>query len=138
MGNKKGKSFVTIMIITAVTALILRVAIKQIIKMNIAQNESDASATIRLISAALENYAKENRGIYPVKLSVLTQNKPPYLDKDYIGSSPIKGYDYDCTRLESSGYSCSAVPVKCRLTGKIIYTVITGGSLMSEECVKKE
>lgn len=125
------------MIVTAVTALLLRVAIKEIIKFSVIQNESDASATIKLISASLENYAKDNRGVYPAKLSALTKNKPPYLDKDYIGLSPLKGYNYDCARLDSSGYSCSAVPLKCGLTGKMSYTVITGGSLISEECSKK-
>ncbi len=138
MINIKGKSFVTIMIVTAVTALILRVAIKQIIHASIVQNASDASATIRLISASLENYAKDNRGIYPDNLSVLTKNKIPYLDKDYIALSPLKGYNYDCERIDSSGYSCSAMPVRCGLTGKMIYTVISGGSLISEECSKKE
>lgn len=136
--NKRAKSFVTIMIVTAITALVLRVVIKQIIKVTITQNESDASATIKLISASLENYAKDNRGVYPAKLSVLAENKPAYLDKDYIKISPLRGYNYDCPRLDSSGYSCSASPVSCGLTGKIIYTVITGGSLISEECSKKE
>lgn len=138
MMNKCAKSFVTIMIVTAITALVLRVAIKQIIKVTITQHESDASATIKLISASLENYAKDNIGVYPAKLSVLTKNKPPYLDKDYTGLSPLRGYNYDCPRLDSSGYSCSASPVSCGLTGKMIYTVITGGSLISEECSKKE
>ena len=138
MMNKRAKSFVTIMIVTAITALVLRVVIKQIIKVTITQNESDASATIKLISASLENYAKDNRGVYPAKLSVLAENKPAYLDKDYIKISPLRGYNYDCSRLDSSGYSCSASPVSCGLTGKMIYTVITGGSLISEECSKKE
>jgi len=136
--NKRAKSFVTIMMVTAITALVLRVVIKQIIKVTITRNESDASATIKLISASLENYAKDNRGAYPAKLSVLTKIKPPYLDKDYIELSPLRGYNYDCPRLDSSGYSCSASPVNCGLTGKMIYTVITGGSLISEECSKKE
>lgn len=126
------------MIVIAVSALILRFAIERIIKITVAQNESYASETLKLISAAFENYAKDHLGTYPLELPTLTQNEPPYLDKDYLTQSPIKGYDYDCLRLETSGYSCSAHPVKCNLTGKKIYTVTTGGALVSEECSKKE
>lgn len=133
-----GKSFVMIMVIIAICALLLRIAIKQIIKLNISQNESHASDTLKLISTALENYAKDNRGVFPVNLSVLTQGKPAYLDKDYIKLSHLRGYDFSCSRLESVGYSCTAIPMKCKLSGNTIYNVITGGTLISDECGKGE
>lgn len=136
--NKRAKSFVAIMIFIGFTALLLRFGIEKIIKINIAQNEAIASLTLKLISAALENYANDHAEVYPVSLSGLTQTKPPYLDKDYVLNSPLRGYIYSCSRLEPSGYSCSAIPVKCNLAGRLIYTVITGGSLISEECSKKE
>lgn len=138
MKNRRGKSFITIMIVTAISALVLRIVIKQIIRVNISQNESNASAALKLISAALENYAKDNKGMYPESISVLTRTSPPYLDKDYISQSSLKGYTFTCLRLEPSGFSCSAIPLKCNLTGQMIYTVINGGSLISEECTKKE
>ena len=78
------KSFVTIMIVIAVSALLLRITVEKLIKINIAQNESNASLTLKLISAALENYAKDNQGIFPAEISVLTKTSPPYLDKDYV------------------------------------------------------
>lgn len=134
MKNLKGRSFVTITIIVGVFALLLSIAIKQIIKINILQNESNASATLKLISAALENYSADHKNAFPATLSVLTKTNPLYLDKDYIAKSPVKGYNYSCPRMEPSGYSCTAVPVKCLLTGKIIYTIITGGLLTSREC----
>jgi len=132
------KSFVTIMIVIAVSALLLRITVEKLIKINIAQNESNASLTLKLISAALENYAKDNQGIFPVKISVLTKTSPPYLDKDYLTQSPFKGYNLSCSRLEASGYSCSAIPVKCRLSGNLIHSVSTGGLLISEECSRKD
>ena len=138
MKNKSGRSFVTITIVIALMALFLRIAVERIIKITISQNESGALATLKLISTALENYAKNNVGIYPVSLSVLTQTRPPYLDKDYITLSPFKGYAYSFSRLEPYSYSCQAAPVQCNLTGRTIYTIIAGGSLMSEECAKKE
>jgi len=138
MKNSRAKSFVMIMIIIAVSALLLRIIIESLIKINIAQNESQASMTLKYISAALENYAKNNHDIYPSNFSVLTQPRPPYIDKDYISQSPLKGYNYSCPRLEPSGYTCYASPVRCKLTGRLVYTITTGSLLVSEECNKKE
>ena len=138
MSEVKARSFVTIMVVIAVASLFLRFGSEQLIKINIVQNESIAEASLKLISTALENYAKENQGIYPANFSLLTKKNPAYLDKDYIIESPIKGYNYSCPRLEPSGYSCSAQPTRCGFTGKLNFTITTGGSLGSEECSKKE
>lgn len=126
------------MIIIATLALVLRFTIDRIIKFNIPQNESNAQGTLKLISAALENYAKDNHGSYPTSPSVLIKSKPPYLDKDYITQSPSKGYNLGCSRLEPSGYSCYANPIRCNLTGTMAYTITTGGLFVSEECKAKE
>jgi type II secretory pathway pseudopilin PulG len=125
------------MVAVALCAFVLRVAADRFIKFNIAQNESAALNTLKLISAALENYAEDNRGVYPTNLALLTQPKPPYLDRDATKQSPLKGYNYGCLRLEPSGYSCYAMPVKCRLTGKISFSVTTGNILAQEACDKK-
>lgn len=139
MKDRQGISFITLMITIAIFSFLLRIAIEKIIKINIAQNESTASETLKLISTALENYAANHQGGFPLNISVLTQTTPAkYLDKNYIGESPIKGYSYSCSRLEASGYSCSAVPVKCRLSGRMIYTITTGGSLTADACEKEE
>jgi len=141
MREKQGKSFVVIMLVIAISAFILRIALEKIIKFSISSNEANASATLKIISVALENYAKDNHGSYPANLSALIQGKPAYLDKDYLKQSPlmgyIKGYVYDCPHLDASGYSCSAVPLKCGLTGKLIYKVSTAGLIISEDCDKK-
>ena len=114
--------------------IIIRVVIEKIVQINIAQNESTASLTLKLISTALENYAKDHIGAYPTSFFSLAKGNPAYLDKDYIQSSPVKGYYYSCPRLEATGYSCYAAPAKCRLTGNVVYNVSTDGILVSEEC----
>lgn len=134
MRDTNARSLVTIMLIIAVMALLLRVAIEQIIKFNISQNESNAAATLKLVSAALESYAKDKRGVFPANLTTLTKSSPPYLDNEFIGRSAWKGYSYSCPRLEATGYSCSATPLKCKITGNLVYVVTTGGILVSEEC----
>lgn len=138
MADNKGKNFVTLMLFIAVFAFLLRVGIEQIMRMTIAGNESNAQITLRLIAIALENYAKDNRGIYPASLTALTQTKPSYLDKDYTVHSSVKGYVYSCPRLEQSGYNCYAAPSKCKITGKIIFSVTSGSPIILEPCEQKE
>ncbi|MFA5156016.1 MAG: hypothetical protein WC532_01310 [Candidatus Omnitrophota bacterium] len=136
--NNKARSFVTIMIIAALCALILRIALEQFIKRSVVQNEAVAVSTLKLVSAALESYAKNNRGIFPSSLEPLTKTTPIYLDRDYIKESPIKGYTYTCSKLDSSGYNCSANPVTCMMSGSTVYNISTGGLFVSEGCIKDE
>lgn len=138
LNNTRARNFITLIIVIAVVSLLLRIAIARIIKINISQNESVALLTLKLISTALENYAKDNHGAFPSTFSALIKTKPSYLDKDYIAESPVKGYNYTCSRLDSFGYSCSAIPVKCNITAKVSYAVTTGALLVSERCGKKD
>jgi hypothetical protein len=137
MLNKKARSFVTIMIIVALTVLLLRLSVDKIIKYSIGQNQLLAQVNLKLLSTALENYAKDNKGAYPTSIDLLAKNKPPYLEKNYLAASSIGGYEYDCQRLNSTGYNCSASPVNCKLTGKTIYSVSTGGLIIAESCNNK-
>jgi len=134
--NKTGRSFVVIMLSIALGALLLRVVVEQVIKITIEQNESYAQATVKLISTALENFAKDNKGLFPENITTLTQSQ--YLDKDYPSFSSIRGYVFNCSRLDQLGYSCSAVPVLCNLTGRTNYLISTGGLFIYEKCGKKD
>jgi len=138
MKNNQARSFVVIMIVIALSALALRMVISEIINVTSTQNEASAQSTLKLISTSLENYAKSNQGAYPLKISVLTSSQPAYLDKDYIKLSPLKGYQYNCSRLDAAGYSCYAFPTRCKLTGKVNFSVTTGSLLISEDCAEKE
>ena len=133
-----GRSFVAIMIAIAISALAIRIAAERFIEFTIAQNESFASGTLKSISVALENFARNNKGAYPADFTLLTQSKPVYLAKNYIAISPVRGYIYNCPKLDSTGYICNAIPMNCRLTGKTNYTISTGSLFFSEECGKKE
>ncbi|MBU1928410.1 MAG: hypothetical protein KJ926_00215 [Candidatus Omnitrophica bacterium] len=136
MKNKKGRSFVIIMIIIAVVALLLRLTITQIIKLSIVHNESSAQSTLKSISTALENYAKDNKNAYPDQFSYLFATYPSYLDKGYTDKPSYKGYVYSCPRLDPLGYTCSATPSNCKITGIQSFTITTGGALVKETCVK--
>jgi type II secretory pathway pseudopilin PulG len=138
MAAVKARSFVMIMVSIALTALLLRFVVERLIKFSISQNEANSQATLKLIAVALDNYAADHQGVFPKDLSILIHNKPAYLDKDYLSKSPFKGYDYACNRLDNLGYSCSASPLNCGLSGKRVFTVSTGGIMVSQPCDKKE
>ncbi|MDD5476638.1 MAG: hypothetical protein PHG87_00285 [Candidatus Omnitrophica bacterium] len=137
MFNRKARSFVTIMIVAALSALLLRLAVQKIIIYNIEHNQLLAQVNLKLLSTGLENYAKNNKNVYPTSIEQLTKSNPVYLERNYLASSSIRGYEYDCQRLDASGYNCSAVPVDCKLTGKMTYSVSTGGLVLTESCDKK-
>jgi len=136
--NNCAKNTVTLMLVIAIVALFLRLGFEQIIKINISRNESNASAALKSISTALENYAQDHQQAFPQNLALLTQTIPPYLDQDYLNESSIGGYQFSCSRLDDSGYSCSAIPIKCNITGREIFTVTTGAVMVSDSCAKKE
>jgi hypothetical protein len=136
--NKKARSFVTIMIVVAASAIVLRFSVEQFIKRSITQNEAGALSTLKLISASLENYSRDNHGVFPASLTALTKTSPIYLDRDYIKESPIKGYTYSCSKLDNSGYNCTANPLKCMMTGRTVYNISTGGLFVSEGCKREE
>lgn len=138
MFNTKARSFVTIMIVIAVSAFLLRFGIGTLIAFTVSQNESSAAVTLKLVAAALESYAKDNQGIYPSHFSALTNVHPAYLDKHYTLPVAQKGYSYSCGRLEATGYTCMASPIHCKLTGDTVYTITTGGAFVSESCDLRE
>jgi len=135
--NREARSFVLIMIVAALSALFLRLAIEKIIIYNLEHNQLLAQVNLKLLSTALENYAKNNKNTYPASVDQLIKSKPVYLERNYLAVSSIRGYAYDCQRLDPAGYNCSAAPVDCRLSGKMVYAVSTGGLILAENCDKK-
>jgi len=138
MLNQRAKSFVTIMVVIALSALLLRLGLQRIIVYHIQENQLLAQINLKLFSTAMENYAKDNKNVYPVSMDLLTKSDPVYLERDYLTANSIHGYEYDCQRLDAAGYSCTASPVDCKLSGKMLYAVSTGGVIMAENCDKNK
>ncbi|MDD5129488.1 MAG: hypothetical protein PHS66_00325 [Candidatus Omnitrophica bacterium] len=137
MFNNRAKSFVTIMVVVALSALLLRMAVHRIIIYKIQQNQLLAQVNLKLFSTAMENYAQNNKNVYPASVDLLIKHDPPYLERDYLAATSVRGYEYDCQRLDPAGYNCTASPVNCQLTGKTVYTVSTGGLILAENCDQK-
>ncbi len=126
------------MVIIALSALLLRIAIEKVLVITCAQNEAAAQASLKAMATALDNYARDHKGIYPRSTAALVKSEPIYLDRDYIAESPMKGYIYNCARLDESGYSCYAFPQRCGFSGNLSFTVTTGNLLISENCREKD
>ena len=73
-----------IMVVIALSALTLRIVTEKILTVICTQNEATAQANLKAIAAALDSYARDNQGVYPKSVSLLSQSNPLYLDKDYI------------------------------------------------------
>jgi hypothetical protein len=146
MGNNRARGIVAIMIVISVIVLIFRFSLEYILNFNIKQQEQNALDTLKLVSTAVENYAKDHQGVFPSSLSELVKTDPPYIEKGYYRRINIdnrlftftKGYNYDYVGLEQKGYKCLATPVFCGLTGRNVITVSTGQVISQEECSKKE
>jgi len=112
-------------------------AIHRVIVYRIQQNQLSAQVNLKLFSTAMENYAKDNKNVYPVSIDLLINHDPAYLERDYLAATSVRGYEYDCQRLDATGYNCTASPVNCKLTGKMIYAISTGGLIMAQDCDEK-
>ena len=115
------------MVVVAIIALLAAIAIPNLMRSKTAANESSAQATLKSISAALENYyAVNNR--YPANTGALLGAAPPYLNKDYFTGS-TNGYSFTSVLADYS-YLITASPVSSS-TGTSTFTVATGAVLSS-------
>ncbi len=133
-GTEKGKSFIIIMVAIAFLAVATRFGVSQLLSFMISQNESSAVTHLKLLGTALENYSQDNHSVYPTEVNELLRTDPAYLKEDFVLYGPMKGYIIYCSRLEKTGYSCSATPLKCRWTGSTVFTVTTGVTLSTQKC----
>ena len=138
MRNNAGRGFVAIMIIVALSAVALRFGVLKVIRFTIEQNEANALEKLQFLTTALENFANDHALAYPSDLALLAENDPPYISKEYVSLSPARGYTFNCMRLEPSGYTFSAAPAQCGISGRRIFTVTTGQAVSIEECGVKD
>lgn len=119
-------------IIIPILAIGLAILIPGFVRGHLRANESSAQVALKNISAAYESfYASE--GAYPASLEDLLNVDMPYIDEDYTSGS-YRGYSISCRTIGSEGYTCSAIPVNCGISGRKVFVIDDTGTLYDEEC----
>ena len=136
--NQSARGFLPAVITIAIIVIILKIGIAQFIRVTMVQNEARAQESLRLLSVAFENYARDHLGTYAQQISNLTASEPAYLGSDFLARPSQDGYVFSCERMEALGYRCTAEPVTCGVTGWFSYEVNTGGAFQSRRCRRAE
>jgi len=129
---RKGFTFVEIMIVVAIIALLSAIAIPNLLRARITANEAAAQATLRTISTAFETYAATSNGAYPTDEALLTNVSPPYLNRAYENITTY-GYVYTYPTKNATEYCLQAAPAP-GTTGNKTYRIRTGGVLEEVAC----
>ncbi len=121
-----------IMIVVSIIGILVALTIPNLLRARHNTNETAATACLRTISTACENYrAAQSPPSYPAGLNTLATSNPPYIDTFLAGatspSSSRQGYYYTYTVLSSDQYTCLATPKTSGITGtRIFYVDETG------------
>jgi TM2 domain-containing membrane protein YozV/type II secretory pathway pseudopilin PulG len=120
--------FISLMIIF-VLAILAAIAIPNFLQAKNNARESLAKQTLKTISLALEAYAVQNNGVYPVSEASLI---PDYLSSGY-NKKQIHGYIFS-EDLKTTGYLITAAPQECFVTGNKIFYMETKSKFSEEPC----
>lgn len=120
-----GFTLVEIMIALSIVAVLLTLAIPNLLRSRIVANEIAALANIKTISDASQLYYI-NEGKYPENLLSLAESNLPYID-DALASGEKQGYEFIYNHIDTEHFTINANPLpETAFKGRYFYTDETG------------
>jgi Tfp pilus assembly protein PilE len=119
-------------ILIPIIAIAVAIFIPGFVRGHLRANESSAQTALKTISVAYENFYVD-KGAYPASVDDLANADIPYIDEDYASGS-YRGYNISCRIIGSEGYTCTAAPVNCGVSGSRVFVIDDTGTLYDEEC----
>lgn len=121
----RGFTLVEIMIVLSIVAILLTLAIPNLLRSRIVVNETAALANLKTISDASQLYYI-NQGNYPEGLLSLAESNIPYID-DTLASGEKQGYEFIYNLIDTQHFTINANPLPQALfKGRYFYTDETG------------
>jgi prepilin-type N-terminal cleavage/methylation domain-containing protein len=124
--RKTGFTLVEIMVVVLIMAVLVAVAVPNLLRTRITSNEAAAISTVKLMVAGLNNFYTVNQasGGFPATLAGLAPSgQVPYIDPILAVASPTRyGYNYTYTPAAAAGgtvhrFHIYAAPVTFGTTG---------------------
>jgi type II secretory pathway pseudopilin PulG len=139
---KENKSFVsgTLAIIAIFLCVVLMIgviataAVPAYVRARSRVQDEQARKSLRLISAAIEKYRRDNNDKFPSEEAALIDGVNPYLDQGY-NNKTIKGYTYFLA-LSDGSYAISASPKDCGTSGNKVFRLESGRNFEETACEK--
>ncbi len=137
MKNKHAFSFIEMMVVVAIVAIITSIAVPSLLKSRQGANQHAAQSTLQTISAAIETYFTTFM-TFPDDYNNLLNTSPPFINVDYCDGQAHSGYEINCAGVGGSGmtttsYTITANPESSTM-GVNCYRITPGGVLSSVTC----
>jgi len=123
-----GFTFVEIMVVVAIIALLSSIAIPSLLNARLTANESAAISGLKTVAAAAHTFRAGNT-TYPANLNVLGSANPPYIDP-VLGCAvqPCAKQGYNFTLAgNATAFTANAAPITLGTTGNRYFFVDTSG-----------
>ncbi len=116
----RGFTLVEIMVVILIVAILVALAVPNILRSRVAANEGAAIANLRTLSTACQAYHIDQQ-IYPESLQTLSTANPPYID-NVLGAGSKQGYNFIYGSSDSDHFTINANPAHTGLLkGRYFY-----------------